>query len=288
MAYGRKRRYRKNPLQKKFDKWKKNLPKTSVTSVTPAVKNYVKKTLHKNIENKIATFRNAGTRLYNITNDIASWRTQNYIYLSPRASGVGAGGVIIAQGVGQGARIGNKINIRKATLSYVMYPYSANYGTSQGTCVDVNVYIFKVKSMNDPTLVQALIEDYFFQNGSSAVGLTGTLEDAVLKMNTDVMIPYRHWVEKLAPATVGAITSNSFNSNDYKYNIVRKIDVTKYLYKTYDFDDLPSGSGGNPDQPNNDATILMFSPVSPQNLTGTAGASTFYMSYNIQVEYEDA
>lgn len=265
----------------KAKKSKKSRKSAKKTQVSQSIKKYVSRVLHKTIENKVATFRNAETRLYNITNDVTSWRSQNIIYLSPRQSGEGAGGCIIAQGVGQGARIGNKINIRKAVMNYVIYPYSSNYATSQGECLDICVYIFKTKSMNLSSDIENMIETAFFQDGSSDVPLTGLLEDCVLQMNKDVLIPYKRWVEKLGPATVGSVAVNAFNSNDYKYNIKRTLDVTKYLYKTYDFND-------DTNQPNNDATIIMFSPVPPQNDTEGTGTNTFYMAYNIQIEYEDA
>lgn len=245
-----------------------------------AVKSIVKSTLNRNLETKIATYYVDGLRQYNITNDIASFRTNNYFYLSPTASGVGRG-CIIAQGTGQGSRIGNEIQIVKATTSITMYPYSGNFATSQGENLDIMMYIVKFRNERGISNIQSLVETAFFQDGNSDLGLVGSLADTVMEINKDVIVQSKRIIGKLGPSTAGAIAVNAFHNNDYKYNLHYELDVTKYLNKKYTFNDTN-------DDPYTGATLLIFSPVPPQNQLEGAGGNTFFMTYRHQIYYKDA
>lgn len=243
-----------------------------------AIVKVAKSVINRQLETKIATYYINGTRLYNISNDTASWRTNNIFYLSPTISGTE--GAIIAQGSGQGSRIGNEIKIMKAHTSITLYPYSSNYGTQQGESLDMMMYIVRFRAVYDISDVLNLVENAFFQDGNSDRPLTGTLEDTVHRINEDIIVKSKRILGKLGPAGFGSISANTFMNNDYKYNLHYELDVTPYLKKNYRFNDTYN-------QPYEGATVLIFSPVSPQNTNVGSGELTCYMAMRHDILYKD-
>lgn len=263
------------PFKKKYA-GAKTLNKMMKAPVTDAVKKYVKKTLDNRLENKVANFYINGEVLWNITNDIAPWRTDNIFFLSPQ---LGASqGVSIAQGTGQAQRIGNKISIKKATIRLVLYPLNV-WALGYQLPVNVNMYIFKTRRACDVATVRSQIEQDFFQLGSNSLGLTGTLTDNVLNVNNDVFIMHKFKCFKLG------VSQNDTNlqaiNNDYKYNQQYSIDVTKYLKSSYVFNDNDTEAFDN-------YTICMFSVVPADNILSGGGSDVCQISYNYEIQYEDA
>lgn len=259
---------RKKPLSS----FRKMVKKDQVTSI-------VKKVINRSLETKIATYFVNGLRLYNISNDLASFRTNNYVFLSPTLSG--NRGCIIGQGTGQGSRIGNEISVTKASTSITLYPYSSSYSTTQGEPVDIMMYIVKFRNERQLAYIQQIVEGAFFQDGNTDVGLVGDLQDTVMSVNKDIMVMARRIIGKLGPAGYGAISAGQFLNNDYKYNLHYNIDTTKYLRNKYNFND-----GDN--DPYNGATLLIFSPCPSQNATEGATHQTCYMTMRHEIHYKDA
>lgn len=250
-------------------KAKRNGVLQSKPVVSDVIKKYVKETIHKNIENKVTTFYENGQTLYNIDNDVASWRTNNFLYLSPRGSEL-----LISQGVTQDTRIGNKIKIQKCTLRGIFYS-----NVDSLTPVDVMLYIFRPKIAYTTADVRTLVETDFFQDGSNSLALTGTLPDTVLMPNTDV---YHLFKRKTFKIGLAQNQSNlKYVNNDYKYSQQFSMDVTKYLYKSYSFNDNDTDASEQP-------TVLMISPVPASNVLGGTGFDTVDVTWMIQLEYEDA
>ena len=104
MKYTKKRVYKKRVYKKKIH------VKKPVVSL--AVKKYVKKELHKELENKSVFFE--------ITSFVGSWVGDITMKMTPLTPYTGY--MQIPQGVGEGNRIGNTIRTRKVMLRYVITP----------------------------------------------------------------------------------------------------------------------------------------------------------------------
>lgn len=258
----------------------KKVQRVKKTYKSADVKTIVQRTINRNIETKIATYFVNGLRLYNISNDLASFRTNNYFYLSPTASGNGRG-CIIAQGTGQGNRVGNEIKVVRAKTSITLYPYSVSYSTTQGEPLDIMMYIVRFRNERGITPIQTIVEGAFFQDGNNDIGLVGDLQDTVMACNNDIIVQSKRIIGKLGPSGYGAISAGQFLNNDYKYNLHYEIDTTKYLRKGYDFNDAEN-------DPYNGATLLIFSPVPPQNATEGSTHQTCYLTMRHQIYYKDA
>jgi len=118
---------RRRPLRRKS---KKTARKSNVKGVSTAVKTYINRQIHMNIENKQVQSQVSAT-FGNVVNDAVL----NVRPLTPYP-----GYIQISQGVTQNGRTGNEVKIRKVLLKYVLYPYK--YGESNNTLVPVEVQLF--------------------------------------------------------------------------------------------------------------------------------------------------
>ncbi|AXH73545.1 MAG: putative capsid protein [Cressdnaviricota sp.] len=261
--------------KKKPSKTGKKLYKSLKKAIVPqSIKTYVNKTIHRQIENKIADFHYNGDVMYNITNNPTQWTGNNIIYLSPNSASLN--GVAIIQGTGQDERIGNKIRIMKAMLSAVIYPVDE---LAVDKPLDVNFYICNFKQANTNTDVSTICTNKFFQDGSTSLGLSGTLADNVLRVNNDLVRCYRKFTKKLGPAMND--TNQKFINNDYKYHQQFTLDVTKYLKSVYTFNDT--------DQPPIDPFVcLIVSPVPCDNVLDGPDENRCFITYTVELTYEDA
>lgn len=255
---------------KKKGSWGKKKP-----VISDSIKKYVKRTLDSRIENKVANFWLNGTRLFNISNNIADFRNNNIFFLSPQLAA--SNGVTISQGIEQNQRIGNIVNIKKANIRLVLYP-----GIWEGTPtfpVNVNMYIFSTRKAGSISQLRTQIETEFFQLGDTSLPLTGTLDDNVLMVNNNSLQFHKRICFKLG--TSQNDTNLSGMNNDYKLNIMYNIDVTKYLKKRYTFEDSDNEAYDK-------YTICMFSVVPADNTLLGTNTNLCDMSYNYEIEYEDA
>ena len=160
--------------------------------VTKAVKKYVKRAIHNNVENKVQHLKYAQA-------DFATQITDaTVISLNP----------VIARGTGQGDRIGNQITLRKATLHI------------QGFCLIiqhhqifqkiVSIYLFKCRPQTFPTVGNM---QGFLQDGNSAIQYLGRITDHMRPLNKDLFIA-RKQINKMM---VNAVTVGNLNGvNNYQ------------------------------------------------------------------------
>lgn len=192
------------------------------------------------------------------------------------------GFISISQGDGQGNRQGNRIRTHSAVLKGVIYPnpYNATTNPNPGP-FDIRMWFFSVKnSATRPTTLPG-----FFQAGSSSQTPVGDLTDMTRVINQDVYTYRGHRTYKLgaasynAPAT-GELPAFSYQSNnDYKFNIIFSIDITKMLAKEYKFSDT-----------NNTGQSSVFFWIEAVYARGGAQASTTLpaqMAYEITYTYTD-
>lgn len=273
-SYGKGRKYKKSYTRK--------ASKGSV-GLTKTVKRYVKSAIHRQLENKKFTIEVSDTM--SAPSNSVNFQAGNIVQLTP--SNATNSTYTIIQGTGQGARVGNVIQLRKAVFRYVMYPLQYNV-TSNPTPKPllVNMWIFSIKrGIASLTVADAwnIFNGTIFANGSSNNGTTNNLFDLVSIPNNEVIQTHYRRTVKLSPASnfLSGATVANYANNDYKLNCMGKINITKYLPKRIVFNDTD----------NNSSSKQVFLVCTPYNADGTTIASTTFPSawfYGIDVEYEDA
>jgi len=207
----------------------------------------------------------------------------------------GSQSIAIAQGTGQGNRIGNKIKITKSLLRIILspYPYATTYNTNPAP-QDVRIVMFKLKGP-DRGLTEAATcfstTGNCFQSNNTSAGLDGTYLDCIRKLNKDVLTVYYDKVVKVGmaantdAASGGTAAYGWFANNDYKFNQFLEIDMLKNGYpKQFQYNDTSTSPYGyNP----------LYIAIIPSNCNGGAHANTtnaraLYASYQIDVEFTDA
>lgn len=256
---------------------KRTAPKKS--SVSKNVKRYVKKALHSQIENKIVSINQ--TLAFG---NIAESPDLNLYPVLPYA-----GYTSIPQGVGAGSRVGNRCKVMKVLLKYVLYPEAYSSSTNPiPQPQEVQMFLLNLKQASGilptATQLQGLV-----QLGSASVALSGNISDiAINSWNTDVF-NVRSWTHKLAWAGYTGTGSTSpttaqsqyFANNDFKLNVIRKMDITKHVASQIRMDD-----GGQTHLGKN-----VFFGFQCVNSNGTTGGSTILpcrINYWIDIVYEDA
>lgn len=269
MVYVPKRRYRR-PLKKRRLYQKKK--KMAVSSV---VKSYVNRTIHKNIENKCVQI-NGGYSFGNITES----PDMNAYPMCPLNTFW-----TISLGTGQGARIGNSIRTRKVYLNYVLRPlgYDALTNPNPQPC-EVQMMLGYLK-LTPGTLPVAADFNQLFQAGSSVSAPVGSLRDIVSVINTDYWVIKKKWTHKIGFAEYSGTGSEAVvqyrANNDFKLNVVKRLDITKFIPKHISFNDAnPTAMTKN--------LFLMHQAVASSG--GTFGSTTLQanIEFWIDFHYEDA
>lgn len=248
-----------------------------------AVKKYIKSAIHRQIENKRFTLESSATLF--APSNVVNFQASNIVQLTP--SSATNSDYTIPQSLGQGGRTGNVITLRKAMFRYVMYPQIYNVTSNPNPKpLDVNIWIFSIKrGVASLTVADAwnVFNGTIFANGNTSNGTVNNLFDLVSVPNKEVIQSHYRRTVKLSPASYyvpGATTAN-YDNNDYKYNCMGRINITKYLPKRIVFNDTDNSS----------TSKQVFLVCTPYHADGTttasteAGASWFY---GIDLEYEDA
>lgn len=204
-------------------------------------------------------------------------QAQGFVPLSPYATYCQ-----IDQGVGQGERIGNKCRIVKATLSYVLRPNPYNATTNIAPLPqEVIIRIMSVKNTNE--LVAAA--GNYFQAGDGSQSPTGNLLDIPKVVNTDLYTQYRMIRHKLGTSAYEGGVPNGTNqfyaNNDFHYNAIKTIDVTKYCPKIIRFND-------NTSTPSTRVLQTFIEAVNADGSTSAVNQVPVTMDYTVNLWYKDA
>lgn len=260
-------------------------PKAS--GVSKKTRKAVKKVIMSLAEKKEITYTNGSGGVNYIVNAVnaATFNANNVFEITPNSTTL-----ICAQGTNQGTRIGNRVRITKAELKVAFFPapYDATLNAVPIPQV-LNMWFVKVKSLSQLKAdVSTVIQSVFFQNGSTAVGMTGDIRDYLYDVNKDVFTLYGKKTYKLGAAVYagsGGAQVNQYNfaNNDFKINHIHTIDLMKHGYPTVcEFND--------------NSNVAMFNPLfmvfSPNDADGGANASTtsaapVTFNYTLNVEYVD-
>lgn len=240
--------------------------------ISAPVKRYINKTIHRNIENKTEQTLSGN----NTINSYAVNSSLFCISCIPYTA--------INQGVGGGDRIGNTIKTRRVFFNYVLRPseYSATLNP-QPQPQDVIIMFGKVKNSRPQ---QPINTDFakLWQAGDSSHAPYSTGLDLIQDVNKDWFTVYkvlRHKVGYQYAATAGmSPTHEYYANNDYKFNVIRRLNITKYVPKTIKFNDSTA-------QPTNDGLWMWAFCV---NADGgfSQTLSPILMDYTLNFDYEDA
>lgn len=262
------RKSKRAPLRKKM--------KTTKPKVSLAVKKYVKTSLARNIENKSAQIQYSAS-----LQGYAGSAIMNQFPCTPYT-----GYMTITQGVAQNNRIGNEIRIKKLMYNYVLRPLAQD-AVNNPNPQPIEVQIIFAHTLDQPALIPA-VGDYqslFQLNGTSAPP-QGTLEDLCTPFNKDywkILKVVRHKIGySSAQGTGNQATAQYFANNDFKLNVVRSVNLTKYAPKIVKFNDAnntPTTKG-----------VFVFFNVIPagQSPALASGIQPIRVHSYVTMDYEDA
>lgn len=240
--------------------------------VSSAVKSYVKRTISGNLENKTAYDEGVATiSAYNVSTSLYAFPLHPYTAFTE-----------IFQNVGAGARIGNSIKLKKVVLKYILTPLAYNASLNP-TPVPNIIKLWFGYQKNKP-LERTPATPSFFQLGSSAVQPTGFLQDLIQATNRDLFKIYTTRTHKLGWASNngsgGQIAYQYESNNDFKMNIMKSMDITRYMTKKVNFDDA------NINQTNGHGLFMYATCVRADGQT--QAVSPVNLQWWVDYQYEDA
>ena len=247
------------------------------SSVSTKIKKYVKREIHKNIEDKhVSINQRVGFGNVIESPDLNIYPVMPY-----------PGFTNIPQSVLVSGRVGNTIKIKKVMLNYTLVPlvYDAINNPNPQPII---CQFFLGNVRNSRGVIPSVVAGDFNQIvdiGSTSSALAGSLSDLCCEFNKDYWDMKKVWTHKLGYASytgTGSDPSGQFRANnDYKLNHVKKINITKYCPKTVKFND-----GTNQQQGNN--LFFMFQCVASGG--GILGSTVLSarIDYWIHIHYEDA
>jgi len=191
------------------------------------------------------------------------------------------GYLTIAQGSTQGARTGNKIRVAKAKLSLILYPqpYDAVSNPSPRPQY-IKFWFVRPKAQANTT---TLTINNFFQNGASALAFNGGLVDLNNQVNAQQYTLLGSKVYKLGNATIsqpGVTNSQLFANNDFPVSVIKTLDITKYLYKEYQFNDADNTAI-------NDMTVMFVEGINADGTAIANGVWSSNMNFRVTIDYVD-
>jgi len=181
------------------------------TSISSAVKSYVKKTIARTEEMKFSPpVAAANQTFYELTaGNVKQWNPFSL-----------AACLTIAQGTGQGDRIGNQITLKSWEIRGYLTPAPAGTATDQQ--VIVRLYIGQRKDLT--AITSAKLTADVLQFGDTVVGYLGTMNDLMLDINKDEYKIFYQKDFKLGCAnSAGATANNDYNyTGKFRYNLCTK------------------------------------------------------------------
>lgn len=149
---------------------------------------------------------------------------------------------VIAQGVGQGDRLGNEVTTKNVMLYIQTHVYQITNASNSDPPKFVDYYLYKFKKSNNQTGVDLR---KFLQYGNTSTDYDGANlpESGGLNLNNDLFVLKKHIRRQLwnpnSANTYALANRNVQNGNSMKLNI------TKYYKKKLQFDDDISNSVTN-------------------------------------------
>jgi hypothetical protein len=268
---------RRKVSSKKYAK-KRTYKRKSSKKASGAMKKMVKREIARNVENK--TFQ--------VFDDLAEIYSSNsagfdasIIPCTPFAGGY----LTIAQGTGQGQRIGNRIKIKKLRFDAIVYPRQYNISTNPTPApVHIKFWFFYDKEDGQSVPTPQASGD-ILQFGSTSLPFGNRLFDHMAPINTDryrvlttrtVKIGYSSYTGTGALPQQGNLANN-----DFKLNAKVSVDLTPYCVKDVVFRDTAS-------TPTTRGIYMMAQAVYANGAAIAAASITAEMNTMLTIDFEDA
>lgn len=256
---------------------KRRYGKRKITKKT--VKAVVKRVLAREAEVKTVQEYNYGVNLY--SPNYPTYDATNIFPLGPRQTTLP-----LAQGTGQGNRIGNRVHTRKLIVAGSLIPNAYNATTNPlPQPMDVSIWIFYDKSTPSANPTPAANGD-FYQNGSGSATFGGDTLDMISPVNTD---RYRILAKKNFKlgwsnyeGTGAQPTNQNFTNNDYKMTCNFRFDLTKHYPKVVRWNDNGTST------PTTRGLWMMITPAWGQGTTIPSGVRPLGMQFMQNYMYQDA
>jgi len=267
----KKRSYKKRmPAKKRYARGGR---KSSV--VSSAVKTYVNRTIHRQIENKNVQLNNS-TSFGNILQSA----TLNVAPLTPYT-----GALAITQGTGSANRTGNEVKTRKVMLKYCLFPkaYSAVSNTTPRPSY-VQMWLGYVKNSSGLKPIASDFDNLYNYN-NTVNPILGQLFDLNQSINTDYWCIKKYWIHKVGFAVNTSSGSDGNNANyannDFPYSVTKKLDISKFYPKTLKFNDVSTTISGP-------GLFLFYQCITANGDTLAASQLPLNLQWQLEVQFEDA
>jgi len=227
-------------------------------TVSTAVKTYVKRSIHKEIENKVADY----IALNQSINSVSGYSFN----LVPTLS----------QGNTSSTRLGNEIRVVSGIVKGYVNLLNYNAITNPITTQRVRIMVISMKFTNSTTLDTGTIWQY----GNSSLAVQANLGDCLYKINRDRYVCYYDKTFVLSSPSQSTYTNGLNNnfSND-KFQIPFSINFGKHLKTKIKYDDATSSATNR----------NMFLWIQSVNADGSATAVTPAEAHVLyEYKFEDA
>lgn len=204
--------------------------------------------------------------------------------------------IVISQGVGQGHRIGNRIEVKNAYLNLQikqsnLFDTTLNYNPVP---LYVTAWVVSIKPGHSDTLdnLYAIMVNSFFQAGNESTGFTGRLIDLTMVPNKDMVTVHNKRTFKLGFAqyvSSYAVNSPANNAQQWANN---DFGLTKLIRMRLKFPRLLRFNDGT-NRPNMRNQYLFFTTarldgeLSMTSLSNLNGPKPIVVNYNVTLNYTD-
>lgn len=268
-----KRNYKRKATKKPYKK-RTTKPLSSAKRITKICKSVISS----QIENKIMNYTFPVSNL--VSYGTAAWGGNQCFPLSPYPSYANA-----VQGTSQNQRIGNILNIKKATIKLLFnqVPYNA---TANPTPVPLLIKIITFYDRSSPVVLPTLTVG-LYQNGSTSSNpSTGSNIDILKSINKDQWIVKSSKTIKLGYSiyntVVGGQSTYQFHANnDFPMFNTFSMDYTKHLVKQVKYNDTTAN-------PTTRGLFMAMYIMAADGSTITNGLTQANFQGYIEIQYEDA
>ncbi len=180
----------------------------------------------------------------------------------------------IAQGAGQGDRVGNQVSTRRVWLLLQLWMYQVTTPANSDPPKFVDIYIYKYKPSNRQSVIDLR---KFLQYGNTAVSYDQDAlpESGLLNVNSDVFTLKKHMRRQLW--NPNAANTYALANKNVQNALSMKLDITKYFNKTIKYDDTASNVVTNDN---------LYVSIVLSNNDGQLTGTTTYGEFNSTVLYK--
>lgn len=230
MAWGKKRSFKKK-VRRTFKKRVRKVP----------LKKLVKKIMRQQVETKSLQMFNENQSVYSVANP-----TQYAGGLAIIPLGLQPGSLSLFQGLGDGQRVGNKMNLVSARVKGCIVPNPYN-ATTNPTPKPLQVKLFFFYNKLDSSSTPNPPLD-FYQNGTGVAGFTNSLIDLWRPINTNKYRVLTTRSFKLGYAkydgTGFSSDNQAYSNNSFKLNCNFSVNLGKLIQKSYNYNDNSADPAG--------------------------------------------